>query len=128
VVRGEEGHRPYADHVERSDREHRRRFSTTLTSTDDRTVINGDIAAYVNTLKQGDGPDIIVSCGPGALAAIAATGVVDEYLVVIHPAVITSGSCLFDDVTANLAFDLIEHTVFASGAVILRYAVSIAVL
>jgi dihydrofolate reductase len=97
-------------------------FSTTLASTGDRTVISGDIAAHVNTLKQDDGTDIIVSCGPAALAALATARVIDEYLIVIHPAVITGGPSLFDDVTGNLALELTEHTVFTSGAVILRYA------
>jgi dihydrofolate reductase len=103
-------------------------FSTTLASTDDRTVISGDIAAHVNALKQGDGPDIIVSCGPTALATLADAAVIDEYLLVIHPAVITNGPAMFENLTTNLALELIEHTVFAAGAVIVRYAVKASVL
>lgn len=99
-------------------------ISSTLASTDDRPVISGDIAAAVNELKKTDGGPIALSCGPATLAPLAAEpGLIDEYLLVVHPAVLSTGPRLFGEITTDLALRLVEGKVFASGAVVLRYAV-----
>jgi dihydrofolate reductase len=80
-------------------------FSRTLESTGDRVVVVGDIA--------------------GELAALAATpGLIDEYLLVVHPAVIGVGPQLFEQVPTDLALRLVEAKVFDAEAVVLRYAVA----
>jgi dihydrofolate reductase len=99
-------------------------FSTTLPPAETRTVISGDIAGQLAGLKTGDGKDIVLSCGPATLAPLAvAPGLIDEYLVVIHPAVIAEGRPMFGDLTADLALELRESRVFDGGAVVLRYGV-----
>ena len=61
-------------------------FSRTLAPASDRVVIHGDLAAELGTLKRRDGRTIMLSCGPAALAPLAATpGLIDEYLIVVHP-------------------------------------------
>ena len=76
------------------------------------------------TLKRRDGKDILLSCGPATLAPLAATpGLIDEYLLVVHPAVIGAGPQLFEQVPTDLALRLVEAKVFDGGAVVLRYAV-----
>jgi dihydrofolate reductase len=83
-----------------------------------------DIVRFVKGLKQQPGRDIILSAGPSTLGPLASTpGLVDEYLVVVHPAVLPAGPRLFDDLDRALRLDLVHAEVFAAGAVIARYAV-----
>jgi len=57
-------------------------FSSTMEQVDGRVVIRGDLAG----LKRQDGADIILSCGPATLGPIASEpGLVDEYLIAVHP-------------------------------------------
>jgi dihydrofolate reductase len=97
-------------------------FSRTLAPAANRVVIRDDVAAQLAALKQRPGRDILLSCGPTALAALVATpGVIDEYLLVLHPAVIIDGPRLFSDLTTNLALRLVDSKVFDAGCVVLRY-------
>jgi dihydrofolate reductase len=87
-----------------------------------REVRSGDVVALLEELKHQDGPDVIASFGPETLGPLAdVPGLIDEYLLVIHPAVLASGPRLFDHVTQDLAFTLISARIFDSGAAIMRY-------
>jgi dihydrofolate reductase len=97
-------------------------FSSTMEPGDGRVVIRGDLAGQLGRLKQQDGTDIILSCGPATLGPIASTpGLVDEYLIAVHPAVITAGPRLFDHLTRDLALDLVHAEVFDAGSVVFQY-------
>ena len=48
-------------------------------------------------------------------------GLIDEYLIVVHPAVLSDGPRLFGDVTTDLGFRLIDGKIFQGGCVMLRY-------
>jgi len=101
-----------------------RQLSTTWQATDDRPVLSGDLVAALTALKAENGSDILLACGPRTLGPLAGTpGLVDEYLIVIHPAVITAGPRMFDDLSTDLALQLVEAKVFDAGAVVLRYTV-----
>jgi dihydrofolate reductase len=97
-------------------------FSSTMQPGDGRTAIHGELAGQLAKLKQQDGVDIILSCGPATLGPIASTpGLVDEYLIAVHPAVITAGPRMFDHLTRDLALDLVHAEVFDAGSVVLQY-------
>ena len=99
-------------------------FSTTLRPSADRVVVGGDIAKELAALKQRDGKDILLSCGPATLAPLAnAAGLVDEYLLVVNPAVLRAGPRVFDRVDQDLALRLVDSKIFDAGAVVLRYQV-----
>jgi dihydrofolate reductase len=99
-------------------------FSNSLEPAADRRVIHGDLATQLAGLKADDGADIILSCGPRTLSPLASTpGLIDEYVVAIHPAVIADGPGMFDGLDADLALDLVESQVFEAGAFGLRYRV-----
>jgi dihydrofolate reductase len=99
-------------------------FSSTLEPAADRQVIRGDLAGQLAALKSAEGADIILSCGPRTLAPLAAEpGLIDEYVVAIHPAVVAHGPGLFDGLEADLALELLESRAFEGGAVALRYGV-----
>jgi len=99
-------------------------FSTSLPEGEGRTVVSGDVAGALAELKAGEGRDIVLSCGPATLGPLAASpGLIDEYLVVIHPAVVAGGRPMFDGLTADIALELRDSKVFEGGAVVLRYGV-----
>lgn len=99
-------------------------FSRTLAPTPEHTVLSGDLAPQLAAMKEQEGKDILLTCGPEALAPLAAVpGLIDEYLLAVSPAVLASGPRLFDDLTANLALELAESKVFDAGCLLLRYRV-----
>jgi dihydrofolate reductase len=70
------------------------------------------------------GRDILLSCGPATLAPLArAPGLIDEYLVVVQPAVVAAGPGMFDHLDVDLELELVESRAFERGAVALRYKV-----
>lgn len=88
-----------------------------------REVRSGDAVKHLRALKGQDGADIIGSFGPRTLGVLAdAPGLIDEYLLVLHPAVLASGPRLFDHLTRDLALRLASARVFDSGAVVLCYS------
>jgi dihydrofolate reductase len=96
-------------------------FSRTLAPGADRVVISGNLADQLAALKRQPGKTIMLSCGPATLAGLA--GVVDEYLIAMHPAVISAGPQLFDGLSTDLALRLLEAKAFDGGCLLLRYEV-----
>ncbi|MEO7068971.1 MAG: dihydrofolate reductase family protein [Nostocoides sp.] len=87
-----------------------------------REVRSGDAVAHLEQLKNQDGTDIIACFGPETLGPLAdAPGLIDEYFLIIHPAVLASGPRLFDHITHDLGFMLDSARIFDSGAAIMRY-------
>jgi dihydrofolate reductase len=99
-------------------------FSSSLEPGPDRRVISGDLVGQLAALKAKEGGDIMLSCGPRTLVPLAAApGLIDEYIIAIHPAVIAAGSEMFEGLETDLALELVESRVFEGGAVVLRYRV-----
>jgi dihydrofolate reductase len=97
-------------------------ISRTMTPEDGQEVISGDVVPQLQALKEEPGKDIILSAGPATLhPLLGVPGLIDEMLLVIHPAVIGAGPRLFSD--DDLALRLIEATPFPAGAVVMRYEV-----
>jgi len=87
-----------------------------------REVRSGDAVEHLRELKEHDGADIVASFGPRTLGPLAdSPGLIDEYLLVLHPAVLASGPRLFDHLTRDLALTLASARVFDSGAAVMRY-------
>lgn len=87
-----------------------------------RVVRSGDLVAHLRELKEQDGRDVIASFGPATLGPIAdVPGLVDEYLVVVHPAVLAAGPRMFEHVTRDIPLRLVASRVFDGGAAVLRY-------
>ncbi|WP_026412193.1 dihydrofolate reductase family protein [Actinomadura oligospora] len=92
-------------------------FSGSLTSADwdETTIVAGDLAEAITRLKK-DGPDGYLLAHGGARFArsLVATGLIDEYRLIVHPVVLGSGERIFP---ARLDITPISTTAFSGGAV-----------
>jgi dihydrofolate reductase len=85
------------------------------------TLLSGEGADTVAALKKEDGPDIAIS-GSGALVrSLSAHGLVDEYVLLIHPVVFGSGQRLFPDGATYANFDLVDSVSTSKGVVIATF-------
>ena len=97
-------------------------FSSTLKTVGENCrLVAGDATAEVRSLKQQPGGDLAVS-GPGLASSLAQAGLVDEYRLVIFPALAGGGKSHFPVLDGELGLRLEETRTFHCGAVYLRYA------
>jgi dihydrofolate reductase len=96
--------------------------STTLDQVPgDTTVLRGDLAAQVDALKAAPGSDILCYCGPDLLATLAGLGLIDEYMLYVHPLVIGRGVHLFGGLQGTVRLELARTRTFDSGTVLSYY-------
>jgi dihydrofolate reductase len=111
---------PIADHLN-STRKHV--ASTTLERVDwnNSTLISGDVAEYVATLKSQDGPEIQVHGSPGLLQTLLEHDLIDEYRMWIFPLMLGTGKRAFGDGTIPAALKLVDSKVSGTGVTINTY-------
>ena len=78
-------------------------------------VVNGDLTAEMTRLKQQPGKDILAHGGAAFAQSLAASGLVDEYRLVVHPVVLGAGLPLFAQLPNPLDLELRGITLFRSG-------------
>jgi dihydrofolate reductase len=85
------------------------------------TLLKGDVADTVATLKEQADKDILVM-GSGALVrSLMRCNLVDRYVLLIHPLVLGSGRRLFADDGARAALRLVESKTTTTGVMIATY-------
>jgi dihydrofolate reductase len=85
------------------------------------TLLKGDAADAVAALKQQPGPDLAL-IGSGELAqALARRGLVDEYVLLIHPLVFGSGRRLFNEAALPARLRLVSSVATGAGVIIATY-------
>jgi dihydrofolate reductase len=92
-------------------------FSDSLASADwgETTIAAGDLAEAITRLKQERSDGYLLAHGGARFArSLVETGLIDEYRLLIHPAVLGAGERLF---LAPLTIEPISTTVFSGGAV-----------
>ena len=92
-------------------------FSNSLASADwgETTIATGDLAAAVTRLKQERSGGYLLAHGGARFArSLVETGLIDEYRLLIHPAVLGAGERIF---TAPLTIEPISTIAFSRGAV-----------
>jgi dihydrofolate reductase len=111
---------PIADHLN-STRKHV--ASTTLQRVDwnNSTLITGDVAEYVATLKSQDGPEIQVHGSPGLIQTLLEHDLIDEYRMWIFPVLIGTGKRAFGDGTIPAALKLVDSKASRTGVTINTY-------
>ena len=98
--------------------------STTLTeplSWMNSTRLSGDAAAAVATLTQVPGKDIVILGSGVLIQSLMRCNLVDEYLLLIHPLLLGSGSRLFPDGGAFARLRLVHSSTTSTGVVIATY-------
>lgn len=80
-------------------------------------VLTGDLGEEIARLKARPGGDIIAHGGAGFARSLVATGLIDEYRLLIHPVALGAGLALFPATGRPLHLHLIESLNFPAGAV-----------
>lgn len=79
------------------------------------TVVSGDLAQEVARLKQEPGDYILAHGGATFAQGLVASGLVDEYRLVVHPVVLGRGLPLFSELSFPLDLQLVSTQSFAAG-------------
>jgi dihydrofolate reductase len=85
------------------------------------TLITGDVAEYVATLKSQDGPEIQVHGSPGLIQTLLEHDLIDEFRLWIFPVVIGTGKRFFGDGTMPAGLSLVDSKVSKTGVTINTY-------
>jgi dihydrofolate reductase len=92
-------------------------FSDSLTSADwgETTIVAGDLTEAITRLKQERSGGYLLAHGGTRFArSLVQTGLIDEYRLLIHPAVLGAGERIF---LAPLTIEPMSTTVFSGGVV-----------
>jgi dihydrofolate reductase len=99
--------------------------STTLTEPlewNNATLIKGNVAEEVKSLKEQPGKDILVFGSGELVSTLMEHGLVDEYRLMVFPIVVGGGKRLFKDGGATANMELLEtKTVGPHGVVVITY-------
>jgi len=85
------------------------------------TLLSGDAAAAVATLKERLGKDLVVLGSGELVQSLMRRNLVDEYVLSIHPLVLGSGRRLFRDGSPFAALRLVDTKTTTTGVVIATY-------
>jgi dihydrofolate reductase len=100
--------------------------STTLRDLDwnNSTLIQGDVAEEVATLKEQEGGPVLVAGSRTLVHALIRAGLVDEFRLMIFPVVLGSGRRLFPETPDKTVLRLADTRTFGSGVVVHTYQAS----
>lgn len=98
-------------------------FTKTLNqSVWEKTVLaKGDLLEEVTMLKKTPGSNIIAYGGATFAASLIASGLVDEFHLIINPSALGSGLSLFKGTGSPLYFSLLSSTAYTCGIVVVTY-------
>jgi dihydrofolate reductase len=81
------------------------------------TVARGDLAEEVARLKEQAGNFLLAHGGARFAQSLVASGLIDEYRLVVHPVVLGQGQPIFSGLHGPVDLKLISTTPFGSGVV-----------
>ncbi|MGV9347665.1 dihydrofolate reductase family protein [Streptomyces spiralis] len=85
------------------------------------TLLSGDIPAAVAELRKTPGNDLHIMGSGALIRSLAPLGLIDEYLLCIHPLVLGVGRRLFADGFVPTTFDVADTISTATGVIIAGY-------
>jgi dihydrofolate reductase len=102
---------------------HKYVVSATLTSLrwGPASLITGDLATAVASLKQQPGKNIRIPGSPTLVRSLLHDRLLDELALLIHPVVLGSGMRLFDELTQQVDLTLIKASTFSTGVLAVTY-------
>jgi dihydrofolate reductase len=95
--------------------------SRPVLSWDRSVLIEGDAAAGVAALKDGDGPELQVHGSGNLVQTLLTNNLVDEYRLWVFPVVLGSGRRLFAEGAIPYGLRLVDSVVSSTGVVIGTY-------
>jgi dihydrofolate reductase len=95
-------------------------FSSQSRVDDKATFISTDVVAQVEKIRDQPGKDIWLYGGAKLITTFIENGLVDEYMISVHPTALGAGKPLFE-ISSRLNLVLTETKVFRSGVVQLVY-------
>ena len=85
------------------------------------TLLSGDAVESVAKLKQDPGADVVVLGSGQLVRSLMRANLIDEWVLLVHPLVLGSGTRLFPDGGPNEALQLIDSKITTKGVVIATY-------
>jgi dihydrofolate reductase len=85
------------------------------------TLLAGDAADAVARMREEPGKDLVVLGSGELVRALLARGLVDRFVLPIHPLVLGTGRRLFDDGGAFAALTLVDSVTTTTGVIIATY-------
>jgi dihydrofolate reductase len=79
-------------------------------------VASGDLAEEIAKLRAQPGKPIIAHGGAGFARSLVAEGLVDEYVLLVHPVALGKGLPIFSGLAAPQRFKLVRTKTFPRGA------------
>lgn len=98
-------------------------FSRSLERADwpETEVARGDLAVEIARRKEKSGSDMLAHGGVGFARSLIRLGLVDEYRLLVHPAMLGRGLSIFTDLPARRDLALVESRSFPKGIVLQVY-------
>ncbi|MFO1456471.1 MAG: dihydrofolate reductase family protein [Steroidobacteraceae bacterium] len=84
-------------------------------------VASGDLATEIARLKAAYGKPILAHGGVRFARALVAAGLVDQFILAVHPVALGQGLPLFSELTAPLRLELVSSRSFPGGAMAQAY-------
>ena len=85
------------------------------------TIIKKNIVEEIAKLKQQPGQDILIEGSATLVESLAQAGLIDEYKLLVHPAIMGSGKRFFKDGMGMTKLKLVESKTLSLGVVLLCY-------
>jgi len=85
-------------------------------------LIKDNVGEEILKLKQQSGKNLVVAGGAIVAQTFARLGLIDEYLIVVHPVILGKGKVLLKDLNVRQNLKLIGTRTYNSGAVELSYS------
>ncbi|MFD0787369.1 dihydrofolate reductase family protein [Micromonospora azadirachtae] len=85
-----------------------------------RVIGGGDLGAEITALKAEPGKDLLLTGGSKLASALDRLGLIEEYVLVVHPVVLGGGQPVFLD-AERFGLRLAESRTFDARSVLLRY-------
>jgi dihydrofolate reductase len=84
-------------------------------------VFDGDLAEGIRELKAEPGKPIVAIGGAGFMQSLIASGLIDVYVLAIHPVVLGAGLPIFNGLAKPLYLKLVDVKVFPGGVIAKTY-------
>ena len=85
------------------------------------TLLHGDVAAQVAELKRKPGGNLVIMGSGQLIRSLLPHGLIDEYLLMIHPLLLGSGQHLFEQDDHGSKLRLLGSTATPTGVIIATY-------